>query len=260
VFSLDGESSEAELVDHLLAALDTDDSEPEFPTLSTLPTPACEFANFVKRAALAARPTHRRCVDFAASLGCEAVTRDGKVVATALQAAGAGRGRQRFFGVARQIVASTKREHLHRSLFQPWTYSDGRPSMRWDPVDDRRYALRADDPSDNTSIRTERGANRLAIEALPCFPTMPSGRTLRTTGFLERRRGSEETFRWALWSPASSLDTVRALVAHEALYAERPAADRLELMGVTVLLECRRVRKEDGYVNFTPSRTLVSIA
>jgi hypothetical protein len=44
------------------------------------------------------------------------------------------------------------------------------------------------------------------------------------------------------------------------LYAERPAADRLELMGVTVLLECRRVRKEDGYVNFTPSRTLVSIA
>ncbi len=93
-----------------------------------------------------------------------------------------GAGHQHFLGFMKELAASTERDHLRRSLFAPWDYEDGRPSLRWDPADYRPHALRAVDPSGDP-IRTMRGANRLAVEALPLFPTAPQGRRIRTAAF-----------------------------------------------------------------------------
>ena len=47
-------------------------------------------------------------------------------------------------------------------------------------------------------IKTMRGANRLAIEALPLFPTAPQRRRIRTTAFQDGRRQTEVW--WLIWS------------------------------------------------------------
>jgi hypothetical protein len=54
---------------------------------------------------------------------------------------------------------------LHEALFEPWTRQDPTPAFRWDPAEDVRYALRADDPSGQKST-TQHGANRLAALGL----------------------------------------------------------------------------------------------
>ena len=76
----------------------------------------------------------------------------------------------------------TSREDLRLALFAPWRYLDEKPTMRWDPMDDRRYALRAGNPS-KAPLRTVRGANRLAIEALTFLPTVPHGQPFDNNRF-----------------------------------------------------------------------------
>jgi hypothetical protein len=66
-----------------------------------------------------------------------------------------------------------------------------RPSLRWDSVDYRRNTLRAFDPPDPATapILTVRGANRLAVEALPWRPTfLREGGDVATLSFLRRGR------------------------------------------------------------------------
>jgi hypothetical protein len=56
-----------------------------------------------------------------------------------------------------------------------------------------------------------RGANRLAIEALPLFPTMPTSIGLATTAFQgSGRRGTY--FIWPIWSVPIELNILRSLL------------------------------------------------
>ena len=50
------------------------------------------------------------------------------------------------------------------TLFDPWTRSEHTDSFRWDPLEDRRYALRARDPSGYPSGTQHETAHRLASE------------------------------------------------------------------------------------------------
>lgn len=79
-------------------------------------------------------------------------------------------------------------EHLREALFGPWRYENDGLSMRWDPDDAKEYALRWRDPSIG-GVSSVWGANRLAFEALPLFPTVPTEAGLRTTGFRRQRFG-----------------------------------------------------------------------
>jgi hypothetical protein len=81
-------------------------------------------------------------------------------------------------------------------------------NLRWDPIDDRRYALRWKNPSADPPT-TMRGANRLAIEALPLFPTAPNGDELATTCF-RSRKGT--FFTWPIWEGELSLPVVQMLL------------------------------------------------
>ena len=135
-----------------------------------------------------------------------------------------GAGHQHFLGFMKELAETTSREHLKRALFEVWDYGDGRPSLRWDPADYRPHALRAEDPSGDP-IKTMRGANRLAVEALPMFPTVPDGRRLRTVGFEDRNREPEVT--WPIWQqPIDVYSLASVLAMGELQYAETNEAIR----------------------------------
>ncbi len=107
------------------------------------------------------------------------------------------------------LAKETAPAQLREALFGPWRYRDSSPTMRWDAEDDRRYALRWDEPSKDP-VRTVRGANLLAIAALPFFPVFPtSSTTVATTGL--SGPGSRGTFvTWPIWTGWLGLDAVRS--------------------------------------------------
>jgi hypothetical protein len=204
------------------------------------------------------------CVEFGERLSecVEKVERDRRVSADFLAAFGAdvygagpkkelmsdtgfrtmsGAGHQHFLGFMHELAAGTELDHLRRSLLKQWDYADGRPSLRWDAADFRPHALRAVDPSGDP-IKTMRGANRLAIEALPLFTTAPQARRVRTTAFRDGEDGTEVW--WPIWSEALELGTVAALLAADHERA-RP--------GVVQVFRATRFT-EGKYRNFSPSK------
>jgi hypothetical protein len=167
-----------------------------------------------------------------------------------------GAGHQHFLGFMKELAAGTNVQHLKRTLFAQWDYGDGRPSLRWDPADYRPHALRANDPSGDP-IRTMRGANRLAVEALPLFPTAPESRQLRTLGFKDRDRETEVT--WPIWNEALDLRTLESLLGLSDLQEDKIDGRRrsvLERRGINQVFRAKRFT--DGkYRNFSPARALM---
>lgn len=208
-----------------------------------------DFREHLKRAALSATPEHRATADFLAAFGSDAFgsgSKKDQIVDTDFRTM-SGAGHQHFLGFLKELARETSGEHLRRALLEPWAYGDGRPSMRWDPADYRPHALRAVDPSGDP-IRTMRGANRLAIEALPLFPTVPGGRKLSTVAFSGRKEDLE--VRWPVWTELLELNTVACLVA------SGEAATDGRLRGIAQVYAARRFT-EGKYRNFSPARAVV---
>jgi hypothetical protein len=187
--------------------------------------------------------------DFIAAFACDALAdaKSGIVLDTAWRTM-SGAGHQHFLGFMRTLAAETTVEQLRGALFASWSYSDPPPSLRWDPMDDRRYALRWDEPSGDP-IRTVRGANALAIQGLPLFPTQPRDGTLETTGFYRVPRKGV-FFTWPIWEDPLPLDVVRSLLALRELQAESPAPQRLRALGVVEVFRSQRIT-QGKYRNFT---------
>lgn len=168
-----------------------------------------------------------------------------------------GAGHQHLLAFARKICSACTRDHLKRDLFETWRYDDPVQShtLRWDPLDDVRYALRWRDPSGDPA-RTRRGsaygASRLAIEALSMFPCVPRDRALRTIGFLEDRHAGVR-LRWPIWAPPLSLDAVRSLLSLPEVLSDRADADALRKRGVVERYESRRVTV-GKFRSFSPAR------
>lgn len=255
VFHASGQADDHELV----TALDGELSRRayEFTGLGhDLPVEAGIFAEEARKAADGATPKNRRYADFVVSFGCEAITdAKGRIQDTALRTM-SGAGHQHFLDFMRKLAQETTREQLHSALFEAWRYEEGGPSMRWDPVDDRRYAYRADDPaaSSRFPIKTVRGANRLAIEALPFFPSVPRGRRLETACF--PASDGRRAVRWPIWMMALTLATVRSLLLHPELASTPPPPDRLGLLGVVEVFRSRRIT-QGQFRNFTPAEALL---
>src|SRR5262249_581174 len=126
-------------------------------------------------------------LDLLAAFASDAyVDKSGRVVATPFCFI-TGSGHQFFLDTVRQLMSKVAAERVKSVLFEPWTYSDEKLSLRWDPVEDRRYALMDRDPtaSDNKS-RTVWMANLLAYRALALFPSAPGSRRLETVGWSGR--------------------------------------------------------------------------
>lgn len=164
-----------------------------------------------------------------------------------------GSGHQFFLETARELMARVATDSVRRALFEPWDYRDEGLSMRWDSIEDRRYALMDRDPtaSDNKP-RTMWMANLLAYRALALFPSAP-GRRLATAGW--DSRGS--TFTWPLWGHPLGVDGIRSLVQLRELIEERPDAAGLRARGIVAVYRAQRVEVGKGVsrkVNFSPAR------
>jgi hypothetical protein len=203
------------------------------------------------KAAFHSAPHAMACAFFAAfgSDGCGSAAKEELIADTEFRTM-SGAGHQHFLGFMRDLHAMTTIEHLRTALFQTWEYQDEKPSMRWDPNDHRPHALRADNPATDP-IRTARGANRLAAESLPLFPTMPSLGRLRTTGFDSKAR-----LTYPVWTGPLDCASTASVLALAELQAEKP--DRRLLRGRGIEQAFRSQRFTDGkYRNFSPSRELL---
>lgn len=219
-----------------------------------------------------ASPAHainvqRTACDFVSAFGCDALTADGdpdsNIKDTALRTM-SGAGHQHFIQFMRDLVAATDAGHLRSSLFEYWTYSDsGRGlNLRWDPADDRRYALRWKNPSDEPNM-TMRGANRLALEALPLFVTAPDGDRLQTTGFTQHRaKGVRWT--WPIWSGPLSFDVCRSVLQLRSLQLAPDNSESREFavwrtslaqLGIAEVFQSQRITI-GKFRNFTPATSL----
>ena len=241
--------TEEGLVELLMPTLAAMDGDPALSFADDLTVGREQFRRVAHEACRTATPSDRHFADFITAFGCDGLTvaRKDRIQDTALRTM-SGAGHQHFLKAMRELVTETDSESLKRSLFSPWRYTDPRPSLRWDPVDDRRHALRWKNPSGD-AVQTMRGANRLAIEALPLLPTSPGERRLHTTGFSERR-GEGVHFTWPIWEPPLAVELVRSLLSLEDLQQSRPNRDRLLARGVVEVYRSERITV-DKYRNFT---------
>ncbi|HEX5271984.1 MAG TPA: hypothetical protein VFW33_15915, partial [Gemmataceae bacterium] len=135
--------------------------------------------------------------------------------------------------------------HLQRTLFRPWDYADGlaNQSLHWEPSEDRRHAYQWNMPSgDPTRKRTGGmlGANRLALEAWPLFPSFPAGDRLATRGF-RGNRAFDTYFTWPVWSCPLSLDGVATLLAAEFLQGDAPNQRALHSCNIRTAFRLQRI-------------------
>ena len=236
------------LTELLMSAMNRNDNQ-AFKIADNLNMDPKDFRAKAQEACQSATPHDRNYADFVASFGSESVVaRDNTIQDTAFRTM-SGVGNQHFLKFMRELAKKTKSQHLRTSLFEQWRYSDKRPSLRWDPMDDRRYALRWDKPVSGT-VRTMRGANRLAVEALPLFPTAHKGAKLHTTGFLLHRRNTFLT--WPIWEAPLNVDVVRSLLSLSQLQSTQPDRSILQSIGVKEVYRSQRITA-DRYRNFTTS-------
>lgn len=211
---------------------------------------ATEFREVALDARAQSKRNNSYFADFVTAFASEAmVDKANQIQSTALRTM-SGAGHQHFVGFMAQLAQETTEEQLGEALFSEWRYSDPGPSLRWDPADDRRYALRWAEPASDPG-RTVRGANRLAVEALPLLPVMPVGSHLETTGF-SQRRGQGVLWTWPIWEGALGVDTVRSLLALRELQQRQPLRDQLRTIGVVEVYRSQRIT-QGKYRNFAPA-------
>lgn len=134
-------------------------------------------------------------------------------------------------------------DYIARTLFEPWTRSDPTDGLRWDPAEDRRYALRADDPSGDPA-GMQHGANRLAAIGLPVL----SGTVVRRRSdmrFLNAATSYGEDggirITWPIWTVPARLAGIRAMLAHPALAGDAQVIGELAPQGVAFAFRARRI-------------------
>jgi len=195
---------------------------------------------------------NRERADLWAALFSDMAARDGRIEPTPLCLL-FGQGHQHFLdrlatvprteappprGRSRRAITLSPAQTIAEALFEPWTREDPTPGFRWDPAEDVRYALRADDPSGEKAT-TQHGANRLAALGLPVFTAVPVERGGRVrlqvlAGHLER----EFSLAWPIWREPATLAGIRALLSHPDLLA---GAAALRHLGVEQVRRTRRI-------------------
>lgn len=159
--------------------------------------------------------------------------------------------KQFFLDTVRQLTGKPTADRVRHTLFEPWVYCDPGLSMRWDPIEDRRYALMDHDPS-RDSARTVWMANLLGYRALPFFPSAPGRRGLASTAWATLE-DEELAFTWPIWESSLPPDTIRSLLHLRELAESRPDRSALRARGISAIYRARRIEVGD-YKNFSSAR------
>lgn len=168
-----------------------------------------------------------------------------------------GSGHQDFLDTVRKLLSKVTAERVAEALFEPWSYRDDGLSMRWDPSEDKRYALTDVKPADE-GARTVWMANLLAYRALVFFPCAVTSRGLGTTAW--RNVDGEMVFEWPIWEFAAAPDVVRTMLQlGEPTDGHRRAW--LSARGIAAVFRARRIRfppKGSSFkLNFSPARQIL---
>lgn len=162
-----------------------------------------------------------------------------------------GSGRQCFLDRLRSVPCEGSKDDIRSALFEPWAYVDATPSFRWDPIEDRRYALQYGNPSDDKNkIKTVTGANRLAAAGFGVLVSAPAARGLVTLGIAETDKRKRAC--WPLVAVPTSLAAYLALLAHPQL-AKESKSRVLKAYGVSAIARADRFQN-DKYFNFARAR------
>lgn len=258
--TLDGNMSDTELAAGISSRLEDMRENRAFTFSDNLSVLFDDFRKEAITAMNAGSSIDRRHCDFIAAFGNEVVEGDkaGQIADTALRTM-SGAGHQHFLGFMRQLAIDTQDIHIQKALFSPWRYDDPleKHTMRWDPRDDVRRALRWNEPSGDPARKIQGsvwGANRLAIEGLSLLPTAPVGSRLETTGFVWRK-GEGIFWSWPIWEGKLTMDVVRSLLALDELRKERPDRSLLAKMGIREIYRTQRIT-QGRYRNFSPAMTV----
>jgi hypothetical protein len=160
-------------------------------------------------------------------------------------------GQLAFLEAALQLMSKATPERLEATLFRPWKRTDEKYSLRFDPVEDRRYALLDRDPTaGNNKSTSEWMANLLAYRALCLFPCVITCTGSTTAGWNSAL--DEPCFTWPIWQAPLPPDTIRSLLGHAALVT-RDIPSTLRHLGIAAAYRSRRIENGD-YVNFSPAQ------
>lgn len=183
-------------------------------------------------------PSNRRESDFLAAFASESVVDRGLVAITPFCFV-TGSGHQYFLETVAKLMQQVDAAQIEKSLFSPWTFDDDRLSMRWAPVEDRRYALMWNDPS-GQEAKTNWAANLLAYNGLRLLPVADIGGRLAATAF--STTAGRTFFSWPIWEGFLHCDIVRSLVSLSAIQKPGPDRKQLERMGVVEVFRCERLQ------------------
>ena len=165
-------------------------------------------------------------------------------------------GQQKLLKMARDILEGVTRDDLVIGLRGPWPYDSQLPSLMWDVVDDRVYALRGYDPTGSGEKKLSNpGPEALAILGLSRHPVFAGRERTLTQGC----SGSWKNgwYSWPLWRWPASRNVVRSLLTHAYDRDDDPDREHrrswFQSWGVgTVLKSPIRRSSQGGYGTFGP--------
>ncbi len=165
-----------------------------------------------------------------------------------------------YLGNLKSVLTNTQLSHVRRTIAFPWDYQDAmaNQSLRLDHGDDRRHAYQWHAPTEDPArqkVGCMLGANRLALEAFPLFPCLPSGDGGKAVGFI----CDSKTYTWVswpIWTAPCSLAVISSLLNLELVHETEPSPELLSKRGIAAVLRSRRLPVEKNKVFLPP----VSIA
>ena len=161
-------------------------------------------------------------------------------------------GQQKFLAMARMILKSVTKADVIEGLLGPWSYSSKLPSLMWDIVDDRVYALSAENPSKNKKLSNP-GPEALALLGMSRHQVFATHDRTLTLGCSGSWKAGNYT--WPLWQIPSSASAVSSLVTHAS--HDRPLETRRHRWYagwgvISVLRTPIRRSSQGGYGTFGP--------
>jgi CRISPR-associated endonuclease/helicase Cas3 len=185
------------------------------------------------------RPSDRPYLDWVTAMACDSVPGGASQLQTVR--------RDYLLGNLRSIMDRTTAEHLRRALFAPWDYADAldNQSLHWEPSEDRRHAYQWHMPNGDPTRKKRGGmlgANRLALEAWPLFPSFP-GRALErvTTRGFQGDRASNTFWTWPLWRHPLTKDAIASVLGLPVLQDEKINTNAIQDCGIFAVFRLQRI-------------------
>lgn len=161
-----------------------------------------------------------------------------------------------YLGNLESVLANTQFSHVRRTIVLPWDYQDAmaNQSLRLDHGDDRRHAYQWHAPTEDPArqkVGCMLGANRLALEAFPLFPCIPTQKGGTAVGFICESK-TNTWVSWPIWAVPCSLPLISSLLNLGIVHELEPDPDSLRKLGIAAVMRSRRFPIEKNKVFLPP--------